>query len=287
MRVIKLNPQGYCGGVKKALKKVFMSLEDDAIPKPIYMLGSIIHNAIVIKELQKKGIILLEDKNKSKLELLDEMESGTVIFSAHGVAPEVYLKAQEKKLNIIDTTCSYVKIIQEKIKEQLKKGVLCCYIGTKGHPECEAILQIDPSIQLISSLNDVSLLPASQAFYVTNQTTLSILDTKEIYQAISGQFFSAIIDNQICTATTVRQQAVYQQELVDLCLIVGDRHSSNTLKLVSIGLSKNIPTRLVESLEDVKKIDFSSIETVSISSGASTPNELVDEIIQFLKRQTT
>lgn len=285
MKIIKLTPQGYCGGVKKALKTAYALCEDKSIPRPIYMLGSIIHNAFVVAELQKKGIVLLESFTKTKLELLDEISGGTIIFSAHGVAPEVYAKALNKGLNIVDTTCSYVKIIHQKIKEQLREHVTCCYIGTKGHPECDAVLKIDPSILLISNLSDIEKIQSSSSIYVTNQTTLSMLDTKNLYQAIKDRFPNALLDNQICTATTIRQKAVYEQEPTDLCLIVGDRHSSNSLKLVQIGQSKNIPTQLVENVEDVKKIDFSSIQTVSISSGASTPDQLVDNIIDYLKKQ--
>ena len=143
MIINKLNPQGFCGGVNKALKTLDDSINNPSTIKPIYLLGSIIHNEHIIEEYKNKGVIVIDDKSKTRLELLDQIHKGTVVFSAHGVSPKVYKKAIDKGLNIIDTTCSNVAIIHSRIKEHLANGYTCIYIGNNHHPECEGILGIN------------------------------------------------------------------------------------------------------------------------------------------------
>lgn len=282
MIINKIVPQGYCGGVKNALDIVYKLLADVSTIKPIYLLGSIIHNKHVIKDLTDKGVILIEEKGKTRYELLDRIEAGTVVFSAHGVEPRVYEKAKLKGLNIIDTTCGNVLIVHQRIKEYLQKNYKILYIGTLNHPECEGVLGIDSSITLISNVDDLDNISTDKRLYVTNQTTLSMFQTKEIYEEIKKKFPNAIIDNKICNATTIRQKAMLNQKPVDLCLVVGDINSSNTKKLSEASQSVGINTILVDNLIDVKNIDFTNINSISISSGASTPNYIVDEIINYL-----
>ena len=283
MKINKLTPQGYCSGVKNALKIAYEVLSSSNYPRPIYLLGSIIHNQNVILDLKEKGAILIEEKGVSRSELIDKISSGTVIFSAHGVSPIVYEKANKKGLTIVDTTCGNVLLVQQKMKEYLSLGYTCLYIGTKGHPECEGILGLSSSIILIESLEDLKNISATK-IYVTNQTTLSLFETEQIYQEIKERFPKAVIDNKICRATTIRQQACLNQEPVDLCLVVGDKASSNTKKLALASQSISIPTLLIEGVEDLKTIHFQKIKSVSITSGASTPDYIVDEIIEYLKR---
>ncbi len=283
MEIRKITPQGYCGGVRYALKLVETALNDPTIQRPIYMLGSIIHNQHVINSLISKGVILLEGPNQSRLELLEKIESGTVIFSAHGVSPKVKKRAIEKGLNILDTTCKNVERIHQNMEKYLAQGYTAAYIGTPNHPECEGVLGIDSRIKLISNIQDVSNLEAS-SLYVTNQTTLSADDTKEIYEQIRIRFPDAILDNTICNATTIRQEAMKNRNSTDLCIVVGDVHSSNTNKLVEVSKKSGINTILVEDLEDLKKYSFQNFKKISISSGASTPDELVDEIISYLEK---
>ncbi|MDE5715605.1 MAG: 4-hydroxy-3-methylbut-2-enyl diphosphate reductase [Anaeroplasmataceae bacterium] len=285
MKINKITPQGYCGGVKNALNMVERAISDNSFPKPIYLLGAIIHNHHVISQLQEKGVLLLEDKSKSKLELIKTISSGTIVFSAHGCAPNVYQLARDKGLTILDTTCKNVLVIHNKIKFYLSEGYTCIYIGTKHHPECEGVLGISSSIILVSSLEDVKKLNIkNKKVYATNQTTLSIYDTDLIYSEIQKQYPNIIIDNKICNATTIRQKALLKQEKVDLCIVVGDSNSSNTKKLVLASQKAGICTTLVDNIEDVKQLNLSNISSISITSGASTPNYIVDEIIEYLKR---
>ena len=261
MRINKLNPQGFCGGVNKALKTLDETINNPSTIKPI------------------------EDKTKTRLELLDLINEGTVIFSAHGVSPLVYQKAINKGLNVIDTTCSNVAIVHSRIKEYLSNGYTCIYIGNNHHPECEGILGINNSIILVSNIEDINALNINNdKIYITNQTTLSLFDIEEIYTSLLKKYPTAFIDNKICLATTLRQKAIINQDKVDMCIIVGDKSSSNTSKLVSTGNKIGINTILVNNIEDIKKIDFTNVKSISISSGASTPSYLVDEIIEYLEK---
>ncbi|MBQ9449410.1 MAG: 4-hydroxy-3-methylbut-2-enyl diphosphate reductase [Acholeplasmatales bacterium] len=283
MIIKKIEPQGFCGGVKRAIEITNKLLEDKYIEKPIYMLGSLIHNAHIISSFTEKGIILLDDK-LTKEEMINMVDSGTIIISAHGLSPKLKEKAFKKGLNIVDTTCPYVELIHTKIKDAIKKNTDVIYIGTKSHPEVCGVLGISDNIHLVSNEDDINNLNiTNDKIYVTNQTTLSIYDIKSLYDKIKEKYPNVIIDNKICQATTVRQEAVYNQEKVDLCIIVGDKLSSNTKKLYTVSSSRGINTILIDSIEDIKNYDFKNINTVSISSGASTPSYLVDEIIEYIK----
>lgn len=286
MVINKIEPQGFCGGVKRAIEIVDELLKNNEAKRPIYMLGSLIHNKHITSSFEEKGIIILDDK-LSKEEMLDRVDSGTVIISAHGVAPSIITKAQDKGLTIVDTTCPYVKLIHDKIINNLNDNKEIIYIGTKNHPEVVGVLGLSDKIHLVSNLEDVNNLKLkTNNPYVTNQTTLSIYDIDDLYKDIKNKYPLSNIDNKICNATTKRQEAIYNQPNVDLCIIVGDVKSSNTKKLKEVSLKRGINTILVDTLEDLKKssLGFKNLTSISISSGASTPSYLVDEIIDYLKK---
>lgn len=284
MKINKINPQSYCSGVNNAIKLVMDNYKN--YPKPIYMLGRLIHNDIVMNKFKDLGIIILDDKNKTRLDLLDEIDSGTVIISAHGVSDNVINKAKEKGLNIIDSTCPYVKKISNNIKNYINNEYDIIYIGTKGHPEVEGVLGISNDIHLITNINDIDNLNIkNNKIYITNQTTLSIVEIENIYNSLKNKFPSSIIDNKICLATTKRQEAIINQEPVDLCIIVGDINSSNTKKLYELAKSNNIKAIMCDSINTLDKSLLEGIKSVSISSGASTPIYLVDEIIEYINKK--
>ncbi|MBR4495764.1 MAG: 4-hydroxy-3-methylbut-2-enyl diphosphate reductase [Acholeplasmatales bacterium] len=284
MIIRKINPQGYCNGVKRALNIVSNALEDKNVKRPIYLLGQIIHNKHVVKDFIDKGAIVVEDKTKSRLELLDSINEGTVIFSAHGVSPLVYKKAKEKGLNIIDATCGYVLIVHKKIEDYLNKGFDVIYIGTKNHPEVEGVLGISNKIHFISNLEQIKNLNiTNDKIYCTNQTTLSQYDIIDIFNLLKKKYPNILIDDKICDATTVRQKAMKEQEKADLCIVVGDSASSNTKKLYKVSSElAGIKTILCEDLKSLDKNELKNVKTVNISSGASTPDYIVDEIINYL-----
>lgn len=282
MIINRIEPQGYCQGVTNALRIINEALKSN---NNIYSLGSIIHNDHVINDLKKKGVTTIEEKGKSRLELLDKINEGTVVFSAHGVSPLVYEKAKSKNLNIIDATCPMVHLVHKKMNEHLNEGFDCIYIGAKGHPECEGVLGISDKIHFISNIDDIKLLNINNdKIYVTNQTTLSIYDIQDLFNELKNKYPNIKIDDKICNATTIRQKALANQPKCDLCIIVGDKKSSNSLKLfkVSTEIAK-VNTIFVDNVNSLNKDMFNGINVVNISSGASTPSILVDEIIEYLR----
>lgn len=284
MIVNKIEPQGYCGGVTRALKMANEAILNEDLEKPIYMLGEIIHNSFVINDLENKGIITIDCKNKSRLELLDSIDKGTVIFSAHGVSPLVYKKAKDKGLNIIDASCPYVLMVHKKIIEHIEKGYDIIYIGTNNHPECEGVLGISSSIHFINNKEDLyNLNIKNDKIYATNQTTLSMFDTLDIFNEIKQLYPFAIIDDKICNATTERQNAMKNQPKCELCIVVGDKKSSNTKKLVKVSQELGIKTIFCEDLDSLDKSELTNVNIINISSGASTPSYIVDNIIEYLK----
>ena len=283
MIVNKLLPQGYCKGVTRAIDMAFETAKNSK--KPIYMLGRIIHNSHVIDKFKNLGVIVLEDKNKSKLELLDEINEGTIIFSAHGVSPSIYKKAKDRNLNIVDATCPMVLLVHNRIKDYLSKGFDVIYIGTKGHPECEGVLGISDLIHPIWSKEDISSLSIdNENIYITNQTTLSKDDTNLMFDLLKKNYPSSVIDDKICNATTIRQEAIKNQPKADLCIVVGDKLSSNTKKLKEVSEKTNTKTILIDSIEALDKNLIKDCKVINITSGASTPDYITNEIIEYLKK---
>ncbi len=285
MNIYRVNPQGYCNGVKYALKTLEKSLKNTNIKKPIYLLGSIIHNKNVINSLVNQGLIVLEDNNKKRIELLENINYGTIVLSAHGVEPRVYEICKNKNLDIIDTTCPNVMKVHNKIKNNLNEGYDIIYYGSKNHPEAEGICGISNKIHFINQLTDIDKLEISNnKIYATCQTTLSIYETDNMFEQISKKYPNTIIDNKICLATTERQKAILEMPSCDLCIIIGDLKSSNTKKLAKISSEeRNIKTIQIENLKELDLSLLKDINTINISSGASTPNEITNEVIKYLE----
>ena len=281
MLVEKIKPQGYCKGVILALEKCIETINNPNTKKPVYLLGMIIHNRFVCDELSKKDIIILDGNDKEKL--LDQIDSGTVIISAHGVSNKVKEKALVKGLDIVDTTCPDVKKVHDSVLEYLEKGYEILYIGKENHPEAIGILEESAKIHLIDSLEKLDTLDKNIKYYVTNQTTLAH-SYIEVYHTIIKELFpNAIIENNICLATTKREVALYDVK-TDLIVVVGDYHSSNTQKLVEIAKNK-AQSKAVIAIEracDLLKYNLAGYSSACVTSGASTPNEIVDQVIRFL-----
>ncbi len=283
MIINKLYPQGFCKGVNNAVLLVKEALNNPLTKKPIYILGSIIHNSFVVKELNELGAITLDDKSKTKKELLDSISEGTVIFSAHGVSPDIYDLAYKKGLDVIDATCKDVLKIHNQVKKYLNLNYEIFYIGTKNHAETLGVLGIDNKINLITCISDIPNIDVSSNIYVCNQTTLSHNEIKNIYDVLNNKYKNIITDDQICDATTLRQKAVLEQPNCDLCIIVGDKASSNSKKLYSLSFDIcKLNSILIDSVKDLYNYDFTNISTINITSGASTPFFLTKEIINYL-----
>lgn len=279
MEINILEPHGFCQGVNRAIDMALKIKNNNKI----YSLGSLIHNKEMIKKLNEHNIITLNDKI-SRLEMVDNIDNGIVIITAHGVSPDVLEKAKSKNLEIIDATCPYVTMTHSNIEKYLNDGYDVYYIGTKGHPECIGSIGISNKIKLISSLNDIKNIEFKNKSFIINQTTLSIYDIEEYYNEILKKNPNVVINNTICRATTQRQKAVLEANKVDLTIVVGDKLSSNSKKLYELALKKN-DAILIETIDDILNYDFSNIKSVNITSGASTPEYLTEEIIEFLRKK--
>jgi 4-hydroxy-3-methylbut-2-enyl diphosphate reductase len=287
MKVIDLTPRGYCHGVLNAMAIVKKVIKTESYPRPIYVLGQIVHNQKITKAFKEHGVISLDQKGKTRLEMLEHVDHGTVIFTAHGISDKVIERAKEKGLTYLNATCRDVLKVHKAVKQKLDEGYQVIYIGHRNHPEPEAILDIDPSIIFVEDEKDAMLLPndLGDQIFVTNQTTLSLYDIKSVLSIIETKYPNYIFDNEICNATTIRQQAVIDQEKVDLMLVVGDQKSSNSNKLAEVSRkSKHIPSHLIGGVEDIKLEWLNGINSISVTSGASTPTVVTEEVISFLKQ---
>ncbi len=288
MKVIELTPRGYCHGVLNAMAMVKKVVKTPSYPRPIYILGQIVHNQKITDAFKSYGVISLDQKGKTRLELLEQIESGTVIFTAHGISKLVIEKAKEKGLTCLNATCRDVLKVHHAVEDKLKEGYRVIYIGHRNHPEPEAVLDIHPSILFVENEKDAMLLPndlVNEKIFVTNQTTLSKYDIESVLNIIESKYPDYLFDNEICNATLVRQEAVMNQDMVDLMLVVGDQLSSNSNKLAQVSKkSKSIPSYLISGIEDINLDWLKDIDSVSVTSGASTPTKVTEEVIQFLKQ---
>ena len=288
MKVVDLTPRGYCHGVLSALAMVKKVIKTESYPRPIYVLGQIVHNEKITKAFDAYGVISLDQKGKTRLEMIEEVNSGTVIFTAHGISDQVINRAKEKGLTFLNATCRDVYKVHKAVKDKLDEGYEIIYIGHRNHPEPEAILAIDSKIYFVEDEKDALLLPnelKDKKVFVTNQTTLSLYDIESVLKILETKYPDYIFDNEICNATTVRQQAVVNQEDVDLMLVVGDEMSSNSNKLAYVGKkAKKLKSHLIGGVEDINLEWLKGIESVSVTSGASTPTIVTNEVVEFLKQ---
>ncbi len=285
MEIIKVIPRGYCKGVVRAIniaKETALAHPDT----PIYILGMLVHNQYVIEALKHYHIITIDDKLKSREQLLDEIEEGIVIFTAHGIHPKVKEKALNKGLTCIDASCLDVLKTQQIVTSYLKQGYEILYIGKKHHPEASAVCDHNSHVHLIEKAEDLKPLPIYEKVFVTNQTTMSYHDVEALFHTIEKQFPNVVISDEICSATRSRQEAIANIEDVDALIIVGDKTSNNSNRLAEIGKAKGIAN--VYLIDDVNDLDIASLLTlnrVAISAGASTPTYLVNQVIYALEHK--
>lgn len=283
MEIINVVPRGFCKGVVRAIelaKQTALKYPD----RQITVLGELVHNKYVVEALRNNRILTVEDKSKSRLQLLDEINEGVVIFSAHGVSDEVIQRAEAKGLILVNATCDDVIHTQNLIREHLQEGFDILYIGQRSHPEAQAIAAMDINrIHLITAIQDLNELTLGDSkVFVTNQTTMSQYDTHDLMSAIARKFPQADISNEICSATRLRQDAVKKLENVDCLIVVGDINSNNTTMLAKIGQEKGIRHVFrIESAEDLPIEIVKSCQRVAITAGASTPYFLIKQVNDF------
>jgi len=286
MEVVKISPRGYCYGVVDAMVLALQTARNLDLPRPIYILGMIVHNSHVTDSFKDEGIITLDGPNR--LEILEQIESGTVIFTAHGVSPEVRKRARDKGLTIVDATCPDVTKTHDLIREKVADGYDVIYIGKKGHPEPEGAVGIAPEhVHLIEKEEEIARLDLkNDRIIITNQTTMSQWDIKNLIAKLLQTYPSAEIHNEICLATQVRQEAVADQAgQAQLCIVVGDPRSNNSNRLAQVSSEiAGVPAYRISDLSELKREWLEGIERVAVTSGASTPTPLTKEVIQYLEQ---
>jgi len=286
MEVIKITPRGYCYGVVDAIQLSKKVAKDPAYPRPVYILGLIVHNRHVVQNLSEEyGIVTLDGADR--LSLLDQIDHGTVIFTAHGVSPAVKEAALAKGLVCVDATCPDVTVTHDLIKKFAANGFQIIYIGKRGHPEPEGAMGEAPGkVHLVETREDVDALDLpSGPIAVTTQTTLSQWDTEELIKHIKKRYPKAIVHNDICFATQSRQEAAATQSAdADVVLVVGDTRSNNSNRLVQVVQEMaNRPAYLIDSVADIQLEWLKGAKKVGVTAGSSTPTHLTREVIRYLE----
>ena len=286
MQVLKITPRGYCYGVVDAMVMAQQTARNLDLPRPIYILGMIVHNSHVTNAFEDEGIITLDGPNR--LDILDQVDKGTIIFTAHGVSPEVRKKAREKGLTTVDATCPDVTRTHDLIREKTADGYEVIYIGKKGHPEPEGAIGVAPDkvhlIEYEEEIEDLHL--DGDKIIITNQTTMSQWDIKTIMNKLINKFPQAEIHNEICLATQQRQQAVAEQAKdCDLVIVVGDPRSNNSNRLAQVSEEiAGVPAHRIADLSELELEWLQGVRVVGVTSGASTPTPITKEVVQFLEQ---
>lgn len=288
MEVVRVTPRGYCYGVVDAMKLARQAAQDPTLPRPLYIIGLIVHNRFAVEELTSLGITTLDGADRASI--LEQVTEGTVIFTAHGVSPLVKQRAAERGLHILDATCPDVTKTHDLVRELAARDYQIIYIGKKGHPEPEGVLGEAPgAVHLVETEEDLDTLPesvrAATRLAVTNQTTLSKWDTERLMDAIRARYPHAEVYNEICLATQLRQEAVAKMAVgADLTIVVGDPRSNNTNRLVQVAQEKaGSPAIRIERLEDLTPEMLEGKKRVAITAGASTPSQLTRQVIQYVE----
>jgi 4-hydroxy-3-methylbut-2-en-1-yl diphosphate reductase len=285
MDIIKITPRGYCYGVVDAMVIARNAALDKSLPRPIYILGMIVHNKHVTDAFEEEGIITLDGKNRK--EIIEQVNEGTVIFTAHGVSPEVKEIARKKGLVTLDATCPDVTKTHDLIRAKEAEGYDVIYIGKKGHPEPEGAVGVAPDIvHLVETAEDVEKLSIeNEKIIVTNQTTMSQWDVLDTMDKVKELFPHVELHKEICLATQVRQEAVAEQAGdADVLIVVGDPKSNNSNRLAQV--SKEIAGTPAYRISDISELDvewIKSAKVVAVTAGASTPTPIVKEVIKFLQ----
>lgn len=279
MEIVLAQPRGFCAGVVRAVEIVELAL--GRYEPPIYVFHEIVHNPYVVNDLRKKGAIFVND--------LAEVPTGAVtIFSAHGVATSVVEQARQKRLEVIDATCPLVTKVHLQAQKYSRAGCEVIIIGHIGHEEVEGTMGSVPGpVHIVATPEDVHSLiikNPDKLAYVT-QTTLSVDDTKEVITALQNRFpnIQGPSTDDICYATQNRQNAVRElSEQVDLLLVVGARNSSNSNRLREVSEQYGISAHLIQDETEIQANWLGNISKVGITAGASTPEILVERVIERL-----
>ena len=279
-RVLLASPRGYCAGVERAVETVERALT--LYGPPVYVRKQIVHNAHVVRELEERGAIFVDEETEVP-------EGQAVVLSAHGVAPSVYENAAARKLKTIDATCPLVTKVHVEARRYSAEGYTILLIGHEGHEEVVGTTGEAPdSTVLVQSVEDaerLELAPGTKVAYIT-QTTLSVDETAEIIGALRRRFpeIRAPKKEDICYATSNRQWAVKEMlGEVELLLVIGSRNSSNSNRLVEVARAGGVDARLIDDETDIDDAWLDGVQTVGVTSGASAPEKLVARVCDWFR----
>jgi len=282
MRVILASPRGFCAGVNMAIESLNLAIQ--AFGPPVYVYHEIVHNKYVVEYFRAKGGIFVDN--------LDEVPPGAhLLFSAHGVSPEIRLAARQRKLDAIDATCPLVTKVHLEAVRFSKAGYTIILIGHEGHDEVIGTMGEAPgAIVLVESEEDVEQLdipPDGKLAYLT-QTTLSVDDANRIIQCLKRRFpqLEGPPKEDICYATQNRQEAMRQlSPEADITLVLGSQNSSNSQRLKELSREGGVRSHLIDGVSDIDSRWFRGDETVLITAGASAPESVVEECVNFLRAE--
>lgn len=280
MKVLLCRPRGFCAGVERAIETVERALAK--FGRPVYVRHEIVHNKVVVQDLERKGAIFVED--------LTTIPTGShVIFSAHGVAPDVFAQARHLSLKAIDATCPLVTKVHVESRRFATRGLTILLIGHEDHVEVEGVVGEAPDRTIVVATPEEAeavQVPDPEKVAVLTQTTLSIDEAMRVMNVLKRRFpkLHTPRKEDICYATTNRQNAVKSlRGRVDLWLVIGDRMSSNSNRLREIGADSGVPAHLVLGAAEIDPEWFRGVGTVGITSGASTPESSVATVVERLR----
>jgi len=280
MKVILASPRGFCAGVNMAIESLDLVLRE--FGAPVYVYHEIVHNKYVVESFQEKGAIFVDD-------LSDVPHGAYLLFSAHGVSPEIRNDGKAQNLTVIDATCPLVTKVHLEAIRFAKAGYTIVLIGHEGHDEVVGTMgEVPKAMLLVDSAEEVETLeiePGTKLAYLT-QTTLSVDDADRIISALQSRFpdIKGPPKEDICYATTNRQEAVrLLAKEADLVLVVGSRNSSNSQRLRELAEELGISGHLIDGPSDIDSAWLDGVETVLITAGASAPESLVEECLEYLE----
>ena len=281
MKVLLAKTAGFCFGVKRAVDTVYQQVEENKDCK-IYTFGPIIHNDEVIKDMQAKGVTVLEGE-----EDLPKAKNGIVIIRSHGVPKRICDRMDELGIQYVDATCPFVKKIHKIAMEKAEEGAFLVVIGNPVHPEVEGIMGwAGEDAAVISTAEEAEHLtvPEDRKICVVAQTTFNYNKFKELVEIISKRRYDISVLNAICSATKERQTETARiADRVDAMIVIGDKRSSNTQKLFEICKNACNNTYYIQTLDDLNVNQLRSVETVGITAGASTPNNIIEEVQNYVR----
>ena len=280
-KVILAKPRGFCAGVERAIEVVEQTLE--RFPGPVYVRKEIVHNPHVVSALRRKGAIFVE-------ELTDVPSGATTIFSAHGVSPAVHGAAKARRLRVVDATCPLVTKVHVEAVRFAREGYTLLLIGHAGHEEVEGTMgEVPQAIRLVQTLEDARTVTVAHPdkVAVITQTTLSVDDTRSIIDVLKARFPNLVVPRKddICYATQNRQNAVKAiAREAEVILVIGAKNSSNSIRLTEVAEDAGRRAYLINDASEINPAWCDGIRAVGVTSGASAPEHLVQEVVEALKR---